>query len=383
MSTDQQTGDDGPCRSWVEVRPGALRSNFRRIRDAVGASSAIIPVVKANGYGLGMETVARALEPEDPWGYGVATVEEGARLRAAGVAKPIVVMSPLPPGAYDVAVAQALAPAVSEMDAVRRLEAAVARVGREGRFHVEIDSGMGRAGFDWRRAAEWGPALSECSGDRLVWEGCYTHFHSADIAGDDSTAEQWQRFRAAVDELTGDGLRLIHACNGAAALRYPWLAADAVRPGIFLYGGSVGEGIEPPEVVAQLRARVTLVREVPEGTTLGYGATYWARGVERWATLGIGYGDGLPRCLGNRGCALLHGRRVPIIGRISMDLTVVDISEVGEVVVGDTATLIGTDGEGRITVDQMAELAGTISYEILTGLTGRLPRLVKGAGSGG
>lgn len=382
MSTDQQAVEDRHCRSWVEIRPGALRRNLRRIRNAVGASSAIIPVVKADGYGLGMESVVRALEPEDPWGYGVATVEEGARLRAAGVAKPIVVMSPLPPGAYDLAVAQTLTPTVSEMDAVRRLEGAVARAGRAGRFHVEIDSGMGRAGFDWRRVADWGPALSRCMGDQLVWEGCYTHFHSADVAGDDATLQQWQRFRAAVHSLAADGSRMIHACNGTAALRYPGLVADAVRPGIFLYGGSAGEGVDPPEEVAQLRACVTLVREVPGGTTLGYGATYRACGVERWATLGIGYGDGFPRCLGNRSSALLHGRRVPIIGRISMDMTVVNISGVDGVSVGDIATLIGTDGAGRITVDQVAELAGTISYEILTGLTRRLPRFVVGTRSG-
>ena len=390
MSTDEQAAVDAPGRSWVEVRGGALRRNFRRIRESVGPASAIIPMVKADAYGLGMEAVVRALEPEGPWGYGVATVEEGARLRARGVVKPVVIVSPLPPEAYDLAVAEALTPTISEVDALDRLAASAERLGREARFHVEIDTGMGRSGFDWRRIGEWGPALAERLSDPLIWEGCYTHFHSADVAGDDSTSEQWRRFREALDglardgpasvRLAGRGVGLIHACNGAAALRYPSLAADAVRPGIFLYGGAVGAGVAPPDEVVQLRARVTLIREVPEGTTLGYGATYRARGSERWATLGIGYGDGLPRILGNRGSALLRGRRVPIVGRISMDLTVVDISGIDGVVVGDTATLIGTDGEARITVDEVAVQAGSISYEILTGLTSRLPRIWTGAG---
>ena len=389
MSTDGQAAVDAPGRSWVEVRGGALRRNFRRIRESVGPASAIIPMVKADAYGLGMQAVVRALEPEGPWGYGVATVEEGARLRAGGVVKPVVIVSPLLPEAYDLAVAEALTPTLSEVDALDRLAASAERLGREARFHVEIDTGMGRSGFDWRRIGEWGPALAERLSDPLVWEGCYTHFHSADVAGDDSTSEQWRRFREALDglardgpasvRLAGRGVGLIHACNGAAALRYPSLAADAVRPGIFLYGGAVGAGVAPPDEVVQLRARVTLIREVPEGTTLGYGATYRARGSERWATLGIGYGDGLPRILGNRGSALLRGRRVPIVGRISMDLTVVDISGIDGVVVGDTATLIGTDGEARITVDEVAVQAGTISYEILTGLTSRLPRIWTGA----
>ena len=375
MSTDERAIEDVCDRAWVEVRPAALRRNFRRIRESVGASAAIIPMVKADAYGLGMEDVVQALEPEGPWGFGVATVEEGERLRFAGVVKPIVIVSPLPPDSYRRAVAGELTPSLSDLGGLDRLAASVESVGRPARFHIEIDTGMGRSGFDPARIGEWGPALVQRLSDRLVWDGTYTHFHSADVAGDDSTAEQWQRFCEVLETLVGGGVGLVHACNGAAALRYPFLAADAVRPGIFLYGGAVGEGVDPPHEVVTLRSRVTLVREVPVGTTLGYGATYRAGRGERWATLGIGYGDGLPRVLGNRGAVLLAGRRVPIIGRISMDMTVVDITDVDGIVVGDTATLIGSDGEARITVDEVAESASMISYEILTGLTSRLPRV--------
>ncbi len=157
--------------------------------------------------------------------------------------------------------------------------------------------------------------------------------------------------------------------------RAPERAHALVRPGIFLYGGEVGEGQPKPQPVVSVRARVVHVRTAAEGSTLGYGATYRARGPERWATLAIGYGDGIPRALGNRGAALIAGRRVPVIGRISMDLTVVHITDLPDVEVGDVATLLGADGDEAITVDEVAREAGTISYEILTGLTRRLPRI--------
>ena len=331
-------------------------------------------MVKADGYGLGMEDVVRALEPEGPWGFGVATVEEGLRLRRAGVTSPVIIFSPVPPGSYAAAVEHDLTLTVSDVDSVGRVGEAASRKGVVGRFHVEIDTGMGRSGFDWRRVTEWGADLAERSSDASVWEGCFTHFHSADLASDTTARVQWDRFTEVVEWLKPRHEGMIHTCNAAAALRFPEFTGDAVRPGIFLYGGRTGAGV-PPEEVVRVCARVTLIRDVPEGTTVGYGATYRSSGDERWATLGVGYGDGFPRVLGNRGSVLLHGRRVPIIGRISMDMTVVDITGDDGVEVGDIATLIGAEGEVALTLDDVADLAGTISYEILTGLTGRMPRI--------
>ncbi len=369
MSTDARS------RAWLEVQPGALRRNLQRIRESLGDAVAVIPMVKADGYGLGMEDVVRALKSEDPWGFGVATVEEGVALRGAGVTAPVIVFSPVPPGSYDSAVAHDLTLTVSDVDSIERVTAAATRTGRVGRFHVEVDTGMGRSGFDWRGVGEWGPALAKGISDTVIWEGCYTHFHSADLADDETTRPQWERFIRALDQLKPPAGNFVHACNAAAAMRYPMFAADAVRPGIFLYGGRAGADVAKPDEVVRVCARVTLIRDVPEATTLGYGATYRSSRNERWATLGIGYGDGFPRVLGNRGSVLLSGRRVPIIGRISMDMTVVDITGVDGVGVGDTATLIGTDGDLVLTLDEVADLAGTISYEILTGFTTRMPRV--------
>jgi alanine racemase len=209
----------------------------------------------------------------------------------------------------------------------------------------------------------------------------YTHFHGADAADANVSATQWQRFQDALAQLPVSREDLVvHACNSAAALRWPEYACDAVRPGIYLYGGHPAPGLPDavalaPKPVASVHGRVVLVREVPPASTVGYGATYVSRGWERWATIAIGYGDGLPRALGNKGSALVNGRRVKIVGRTSMDMTVVDVSGLAEVAIGDKATFIGSQGEEEILVDEVANLVGTIGYEILTGLTPRLPRI--------
>jgi len=333
-------------------------------------------MVKADGYGLGMARAVAALEAENPWGYGVATVEEGRDLRVAGVDRPVVVFSPLPQGSCRVAVAEGLEVAVSDVEGLQALQDAAGRLDAVAPFHLEVDTGMGRAGFDWRRTGEWGRAVRAlASSEPLRWAGCFTHFHSADRSDAASVRTQWERFRDALSALEPPGDVLLHACNSAGALRCPEYAGDLVRPGIFLYGGKAGEGLPAPEPVVRARARVVLVKEAPPGSTLGYGATHVAEGWERWATVAIGYGDGLPRLLSNRGEVLVQGRRAPIVGRISMDVTVVDISDVEGVEPGDLVTFVGRDGEEEITVDEVAGWAETIGYEILTGFTSRLPRV--------
>ena len=359
------------------MQAASVRRNLRRVAEELGRGGLLIPMVKADGYGLGLERVVSALEPAEPWGYGVATVEEGRRVRAMGISRPVLVVGPIPPGSYAPAVEEDLTVSLSDFSGLRRLEEEATAMGRQARFHVEIDTGMGRAGFDWREAQQWGPVLAARHGKQLIWAGCFTHFHSADSSDPATVRTQWERFQdalRAVDHPAADFL--VHLPNSAGALRCARsFSFRAARPGIFLYGSSAGEGLPDPEPVASLRARVVFIRDAPPGTTLGYGATYAAPEWERWATLGIGYGDGIPRALGNRGHALLKGRRVPIIGRVSMDLTVVNISALDGVDLGDVATLIGEEGGERITVDEVAELAGTIGYEILTGLTSRLPRV--------
>jgi len=358
----------------VEVRADAIRSNYARIGASAGRGVRVLPMVKANAYGLGVRNVIDCLEPLQPWGYGVAAVAEGLELREAGVSRPVVVCSPVPARQIEAAVEAELQLSISTIETLDALEAAARRIEKPSEWHLDVDTGMGRSGFDWRRPAEWMPEVLR---DRpgLKMRGCYTHLHSAD-ENSESIHEQWNRFSALVPQLTEarDGV-LVHVLNSAGVLRAPELAAELVRPGIFLYGGQVGPSQPEPEPVVSLRARVVHVRDAEPGTTLGYGSTYAATRSERWATLSIGYGDGLPRSLSNRGKALVGGAVVPIIGRISMDVTVVDITGIPGVDDESVATFVGEQDDLSIGLDELAESAGTISYEVLTGWTGRLPRI--------
>ena len=357
----------------MELRADALRRNLRTIRDSVGAGVRLLPMVKADGYGTGVAGAVAALASERPYGFGVAAVEEGLELRALGVRTPILVLSPTPPGSVGAAVEAELTLSISSLEGLRLLRDAAS--GRPAEFHLEVDTGMGRAGFDWRTVAAWGPRIHEAHGAGIRWAGCFTHMHSAD-EDRPSVDEQWRRLQEALATLgRPEGEFLVHGLNSAASLRCPEYAADLVRPGIFLYGGRAGDDQPAPADVASVRARVVHVRPASAGTTLGYGSTYRSGGDERWATVAMGYGDGLPRALGNRGHALVRGQRVPIVGRISMDVTVVDITHVAGVEPGEVATFIGSDGDERISVDEVAEQVGTISYEILTGFTTRVTRI--------
>ena len=365
----------------MEVDLAALKENLGQLR-AAAPGAAVVPMVKADAYGLGARRVSaalvEALAPEGPWALGVAAVAEGEALRSFGWTGRVVVFSPAPPGELERAADADLAISVSSLETLALWREAAERRGRRLPFHLEIDTGMGRAGLPAAEAASWGPEAARIAGDLLAWEGCFTHFHSADEPDLAPTDAQHRRFREALRALRdahGASPAVVHSANSAAALRRAGFGDDLVRPGIFLYGGAAGPGTRPA-AVASLRARLSLVREVPPGSTVGYGATHTARGREVWGTLAIGYGDGLPRRLSPAGGeALVHGRRVPLVGRISMDVAVVDLTSVPGARPGDVATLIGRDGDEEIRVDEVAARCGTISYEILTGLTPRLPRV--------
>jgi alanine racemase len=351
-------------RAWVDVDLGALRANARTL--AAVSGSRLLAMVKANGYGLGAPAVARALEPLEPWGYGVASVEEGAVLRAHGISRPILVVSPLLPEAIDGHLVQDLHPSIGDPGA---LTAWCARTDRP--FHLEIDTGMGRAGIRWDDAAAHS-AVAATLARAEGWEGIFTHFHSAET--DPASADvQWERFQQVLAALPRRP-SLVHAANSAAALQGRIFAGDLVRPGIYLYGGSAGGQGPAPAVVARLHARVVAIRTIAAGQTVSYGATWRAPRDTRVATLALGYADGFPRA-----AELAVGRPprvvqlgddlVPVVGRVTMDMTMIDVGATA-VAVGDVATIYG----GRVSLDQQAAAAGTISYELLTSLSARVPR---------
>jgi len=346
-----------PDRAWLDVDLAAIVRNARRFEGLAGAP--LLPMVKADGYGLGAVAVARALEAVEPWGYGVATVPEGAELRAAGITRPVVVFTPLvpDPGTVSATCAAGLRPVIGDLAA---LDAWIAAGG--GPFHVEIDTGMSRAGFRWHDARGIA-ALRDRLAAAAGWEGIFTHFHSADSDAR-STREQVARFEGVLARLASRPA-LIHVANSAAAQLTGLFRGDLARPGIFLYGGKAGALV--PERVARLRAKVVATRRLRRGDTVSYGAEAQVLRETTIATIGIGYG--VPRALGSRGLVELNGVIVSIIGRVTMDMLMVHVLDL-PVEVGEVATLFG----GLVALDDQAALAGTVSYELLTLLTPRVAR---------
>ena len=352
-------------RAWVQIDLGALTRNAEKI--ATVARARLLPVIKADAYGLGAVGVARALERVDPWGYGVGTIEEGEELRAAGITRPVLVLTPILPETFDAARAADLRPALGDRAAI------AAWVPTGAPWHLSIDTGMNRAGAPWQHVGALRDLIAQSPP-----EGAFTHFHSV-LKDRASVGRQTKHFQDALATLSVRP-RLLHA-ESSAAIEHnkgpsPW---DLVRPGIFLYGVGTAGGLDPEPVVS-VRARIVEMHQIQDGDTVSYGATWPTPGShpEDWprriATLPLGYADGYRRALGNRGWALLHGRRVPVAGAVTMDMTMLDVTDV-PCAVGDVVTLIGRDGHDLISVQDAARYGHLSPYELLTELHSRLPRL--------
>lgn len=319
-------------------------------------------VVKAAGYGHGASQVARAALEGGAAGLAVATLEEAAAL--GGLVRPedMLVMGGLTPAQAGMAAAGGWGIAVSSRELAVALDKAGARVP----VHLKIDTGMGRFGCTPEEAPELATFIAQAT--RLRLAGTWTHFACADSDAA-MTQAQFERFTESLAAFDVDpGLR--HACNSAGSLHHPDFALDAVRCGIAVYGCE-WPGMRP---ALALRSLVTHVKTVDKGATVGYGATWRAAGRARVATVAIGYADGVHRARSNRGDVLVRGRRVPLIGVVSMDAISVDVTDVPGVEVGDVATLVGSDGNERITAEEVAGWSGTISYEVLTSVGPRVER---------
>lgn len=358
--TTQSTAAE-TTRAWVDVDLGALVRNGAALQRHAGVP--LVPMVKADAYGLGAVACARALERLDPAGFGVATVREAEELRAAGITRPVYVFSPLLPA--DFAEARA-ARAVVTLGDPTAIAAWVESGG--GTWHLAIETGMHRAGIRWDQMADVADLVRANPP-----AGAFTHFHSAE-RNDGSWEAQEARFTQALAALP---VRppVLHAQNSAGTVRRgasPW---SFIRPGVFLYGVGSGDGARlTPEPVVHVRARILETHALHDGDTVSYLATWRAVGQRRVATLGIGYADGYRRSLGNKGPALLHGKRTCIAGVVTMDMTMIDVTDIA-CHPGDVVTLIGRDGDSLVSVEQVAEFADFMSpYEVLTGLRQRLPR---------
>lgn len=359
---------DEPAANWLEVDLDAVRENAAAVQRRSGAP--LLPMVKADAYGLGVLAVVGALEPLGPWGYGVASVREGAELRAAGVERPVVVFTPLLPFDFPAAREARLTPVLGDPGSIAAWTAA----GDGAPWHLGVDSGMARAGVRWDEVG----AVAELVRGAPPAGAC-THFHSAQLP-DGSAAEQEARFDAALRALPARPA-LLHAENSAAIVGRTGASRwDLARPGIFLYGVTTPEnaGLRATAVVS-LRARVVELRGVRDGDPVSYDATYRARGPRRIATAALGYADGYRRALSNRGAARIGGRAAPVAGLVTMDMTMLDVTDV-PCAVGDVATFIGGEAEG-LDVASVARRAEVSPYELLAGLRLRARRRYTGGGA--
>jgi alanine racemase len=364
--------------AWSEVDLGAVRANARVLAETA-APAALLAVVKADGYGCGAVPVARAaLDAGATW-LGVALVEEGAELRAAGIDAPILVLSEPPPEAAGAVVSAALTPVVYTELGIEALAKAVAELSPDAALpvHLKVDTGMHRVGCPPEAVATLVDAID--SRPELVLDGICTHFAVADEPDRSESNEQLDQFRQVLHEVdaTRGRPKLIHAANSAALLAVPDARFDLVRAGIALYGvapaPTLAERVSLTPVLS-LQAQVTYVKTLPAGTRVSYGLRYELTRRSRIVTVPVGYADGVPRNLGLRGGeVLIGGSRYPIAGTVTMDQLMVDVGDAA-VEIGDEVVLLGRQGDDEVTAEEWAERLDTIAYEIVTGIGPRVPR---------
>jgi alanine racemase len=337
----------------------------------------ILAVVKANAYGHGAVPVARALMQAGVRRFGVATIEEGAQLRDGGIDHPVVVLGTLRPSEIPALTAYRLTPVIYDLKMTHDLVRYVPPTSAPYPVHVKIDTGMGRLGLD---ADQW-PALLETAGldRRLVLEGIMTHLADADNEDPGYTTLQLGNFHAALARVAASGHKppLVHMANSAGVIMHPASHFSLVRPGIMLYGyhtlPSTRPGLDLRPVLTW-DTTVALVRSVPRGGCVGYNRSFTATRASRVAVLPVGYADGYSRRLTNTGMVLIGGRRAPVVGRVSMDMTMVDVTDLPEIKTGDPVVLLGAQGSTSVTAADLAGMADTIPYEILCSIGPRVPR---------
>jgi len=383
---------------WAEVDLQHLRENYLKLQTYT--KSEMMPVVKADAYGHGVIPAVRTLWACGARRFGVAFLEEALEIKAVFPEAVILIMGATDADEAEVLVREGIIPAIISLTQAQAISRAAAGMGKKAKVHIKVDTGMNRIGF---REEELAAVLKVASLPNLELEGIFTHFAAADQKDLAFAREQLSRFEFFYDRLKKAGVHipLRHAANSAAILQLPEAHFELVRPGISLYGFApepeehfahnptrddyvrVMNVASLPETrgetgfvpVMSWKARVSHVKEIQAGESVSYGRTFQADGLTRVATVPVGYADGLRRGLSNQAEMLVRGTRVKVIGRICMDQTMLDVTAVPEVQVGDVVTILGDDGAERITAMEMARLLDTISYEVVCGISKRVPRI--------
>ncbi len=374
----KSSSDDFPQRpAWTEIDVGRLRRNLQLIRRDLPRPVKLLAILKDEAYGHGALEAARVALEEGAWGLGLSTLEEAMALRDAGIKAPLLLLGERQEAELEWCVAHDLTVCVNEPHNVRRLAQIAAEFGKQVPVHVKIHTGMSRYGVRWDEAL---PLLEQVAAEKsLSLEGVMTHFAQSDEADKTFTNLQFARFREVLAALEQRKLpvKLRHACNSGGYLDLPHAHLDMVRVGILLYGVFPSEvcrrlpGLEP---VMAVKAKIAAIQNLKPGEVVGYGMRYTAPSRRRLAVLPIGYGDGFPR-VRNEGCALIHGRRAPLVGGIAMDALMVDVTDIPQARMWDEAVLMGRQGNEQITVHDIAKLKNSVAYDVLTNWRLRLRRI--------
>ena len=359
----------------------AVEQNFREMRKNIAEDTKMIAVVKADAYGHGAVPIAHLIEDYDYiWGFAAATAEEAVHLRQAGIIKPILILGIVFDEYFPELVQYDIRPAVCEYDEAKKLSDEAVLQNKTVHIHIALDTGMTRIGYaDIPESVEEIKKIAELP--NLEIEGMFTHFARADEY-DRSPAmvqlERYQDFSKRVEE-AGVDIPLHHCSNSAGIIRVPEANLSIVRAGITIYGIYPSSEVERDIVklapVMELKSHITYVKDVPAGAAISYGGTYVADKKRRVATIPVGYADGYPRQLSNKGWVLIHGKKAPILGRVCMDQFMADVTEIDNVKKGDEVTLLGRDGDEFISIEEMGDLCGRFSYEFACDISPRVPRV--------
>ncbi len=367
-------------RIYAGIDLDALKYNVDGIKRCKANGAMLMGVVKADAYGHGAKIFAHELDGLGFDWFAVATVDEGIELRKDGIHQPILVLGYSCEEQYPDMVQWDITPTIYSFDMAKAFAAVAAAAGKTADIHIKIDTGMSRIGF--LPEEESIDEIEKIHGLKNIRiQGMFTHFACADMRDKSHVGHQIEKFRRMIDGVKKRGIpvEIFHCSNSASIMELPSEHMNMVRAGIILYGLYPSHEMEEERLslkpVMSLYSHVVQVKEVPGGVSVGYGATYVTGRPTRIATIPVGYADGYPRALSNRASVLIRGRRAPIIGRICMDQFMVDVTEAPEVSIGDVVTLIGTDGEESISVEEISEMAGSFNYEFVCDVSRRVPRV--------
>ncbi|MCR5209210.1 MAG: alanine racemase [Lachnospiraceae bacterium] len=365
------------------VNLGNIRNNILEISKHVPKGTGVMAVIKADGYGHGAVAVARTLaDLECVYGYAVATIDEAMEIVHIGCDKPILILGYVAPSMYGMAITNEIRVPVFDLHSASKINAMAAQLGKKCKVHIKVDTGMGRIGIiPDDRGIEFVKQVS-CM-NCLEIEGIFTHFARADESDKSSANAQAKAFKDFTDKLEKEGIHipLKHCSNSAAIIDMPHLHFDIVRSGIITYGLWPSDEVNKGNIVLkpamEIKSAVIFIKDVPAGTPISYGGTYVTDKETRIATVSIGYADGFPRSLSNKGVVLIKGRRYKVIGRVCMDQLMVDIDMNDDIDVGDVVTVVGKDGDEEITMDEFALLSDRINYEAVCDIGKRVPRVYR------